>query len=79
LTGQKQIMRMIFVAEQKRWEASLEKAASRIPTIYEEEEHFEEHDIPPEELDALENAPEMAEPPQFEEGMLPFCGFLCGV
>ena len=32
------IMRMIFVAEHKRWEASLERAASRIPTIYEEEE-----------------------------------------
>jgi hypothetical protein len=71
-------MRMIFVAEQKRWEASLEKAASRIPTIYEEEEQFDDHDFPPEELDALENAPEMSvptEPPQFEEGRL-LCGFL---
>ena len=34
---------MIFVAEHKRWEASLERAASRIPTIYEEEE--EEHQL----------------------------------
>ena len=33
-----QMMRMIFVAEHQRWEASLKQAASRIPTIYEEEE-----------------------------------------
>jgi len=36
--GQDEMMRMIFVAEHQRWEASLERAASRIPTIYEEEE-----------------------------------------
>lgn len=29
---------MIFVAEQKRWEASQASAAARIPTIYEEDE-----------------------------------------
>lgn len=36
--GEDEIMRMIFVAELKRWEASLERAASRIPTIVEEDE-----------------------------------------
>jgi len=36
--GQDEIMRMIFVAEQKRWRASLEMAARMIPTIREEEE-----------------------------------------
>lgn len=39
--GEDEIMRMIFVSEQKRWEANLEKAAKRIPTIYEEEEQSE--------------------------------------
>jgi hypothetical protein len=67
-------MRMIFVAEQKRWEANLEKAASRIPTIYEEEEEeeevFDEHDFP-EELYALMDGSEMPSPtsPRFSDGM----------
>ncbi|KAI5854425.1 hypothetical protein BZA05DRAFT_317171, partial [Tricharina praecox] len=39
--GQDEIMRMIFVAEQKRWRASQEKAAGRIATIREEEEDDE--------------------------------------
>jgi len=41
--GQDEMMRMIFVAEHRRWEASLEQAASRIPTIYEEEEDVSEY------------------------------------
>lgn len=59
-------MRMIFVAEHKRWEASLERAASRIPTIYEEEEAFDEkydHEYP-EELP--ENSPGFS-PPEYTE------------
>ncbi|KAI5798486.1 hypothetical protein FPQ18DRAFT_254982 [Pyronema domesticum] len=35
--GEEEIMRMIFVAEHKRREALLEKQASKISTIYEEE------------------------------------------
>jgi len=31
-------MRLIFVSEQKRWEASQARTAASIPTIYEEEE-----------------------------------------
>lgn len=33
-----QMMRLIFVSEQKRWEASQARTAASIPTIYEEEE-----------------------------------------
>lgn len=33
-----QMMRMIFVSEQKRWEATQARAAATISTIYEEEE-----------------------------------------
>lgn len=32
------MMRLIFVSEQKRWEATQAKAAATISTIYEEEE-----------------------------------------
>lgn len=35
------MMRMIFVAEHKRWEASLARAAAKIPTIQEEDEDGE--------------------------------------
>ncbi|KAI5776191.1 hypothetical protein EDC01DRAFT_488681 [Geopyxis carbonaria] len=41
--GEDEMMRMIFIAEYKRWEASLEKAASNIPTIYEEEEILDDN------------------------------------
>ncbi|KAF8541386.1 hypothetical protein BDD12DRAFT_829765 [Trichophaea hybrida] len=63
--GEDEIMRMIFVAEHKRWEASLEKAASRIPTIYEEEEVYDDRPEPeyPEYFFALESG---AEPPQIQ-------------
>lgn len=33
-----QMMRLIFVSEQKRWEATQARAAATISTIYEEEE-----------------------------------------
>ncbi|KAF8252891.1 hypothetical protein K440DRAFT_534621 [Wilcoxina mikolae CBS 423.85] len=61
--GEDEIMRMIFVAEHKRWEASLEKAASRIPTIYEEEEVYDDQLEPeyPEEFFALESDPSSVE------------------
>lgn len=32
------MMRIIFVSEQKRWEAAQAKTAATIPTIYEDEE-----------------------------------------
>ena len=40
--GEDEIMRMIFVAEQKRWEEGLERAARGIETIWEDEEEQEE-------------------------------------
>jgi hypothetical protein len=40
-------MRIIFVSEQKRWEAAQAKTAAAIPTIYEDEEFdFENIDEP---------------------------------
>ncbi|PUU75690.1 hypothetical protein B9Z19DRAFT_1102803 [Tuber borchii] len=36
--GEDEMMRLIFVSEQKRWEASQARTAASIPTIYEEEE-----------------------------------------
>ncbi|KAG0131564.1 hypothetical protein HOY82DRAFT_485033 [Tuber indicum] len=36
--GEDEMMRLIFVSEKKRWEASQARAAASIPTIYEEEE-----------------------------------------
>jgi hypothetical protein len=61
---------MIFVAEHKRWEASLEKAASRIPTIYEEEEVFDDRPEQeyPDELFVLESSAELLLP-QYSECM----------
>lgn len=45
-----QMMRLIFVSEQKRWEATQARAAATISTIYEEEElEFDEtqgYDLP---------------------------------
>ncbi|KAI5820483.1 hypothetical protein BZA77DRAFT_239516 [Pyronema omphalodes] len=48
--GEDEIMRMIFVAEHKRREASLEKQASKISTIYEEESEEAFDDRPNEEI-----------------------------
>ncbi|RPB06966.1 hypothetical protein P167DRAFT_473361, partial [Morchella conica CCBAS932] len=36
--GEDEMMRLIFVSEQKRWEATQARAAATISTIYEEEE-----------------------------------------
>ncbi|PWW75302.1 hypothetical protein C7212DRAFT_198522 [Tuber magnatum] len=36
--GEDEMMRLIFVSEQKRWEAWQARTAASIPTIYEEEE-----------------------------------------
>jgi len=60
--GEDEVMRMIFVAEKKRWRASLDRAASKIPTIYEEEELQEPdwNQVPEydeEEFDGLEVQP----------------------
>jgi len=54
-------MRMLFVAEQKRWRAIQEKAASRFPSIREEEEEDiregEREELPEELMDGIGMCP----------------------
>lgn len=73
--GEDEMMRVIFVAEQKRWEKSLERGAPTVATILEEEAEDMTEESYGDYEEELERMARMAE---LQEDFVPNHGMLAG-